>query len=393
MRRLAVVLALGALLCAAATPALAQQGVAEVGGRVLDEQGGALPGVTVVVTNQDTGIFREVITTGDGSYFAAQLIPGTYMVAAELPGFSRFERRDLILGVGRTVTIDMTLQVGALEETITVTGESPLIDLTSAEVGGNVGVDEMVELPSLGRNFFQFIGLMPGIQPTATSGSFGCETVLSNGGSSRNNNVVMDGGTNMDDYLGSGCGAQTRVPIESIQEFQVLTNQYDAEFGRTAGAIINAITKQGTKQFSGSAFLFDTRSAITARNFFTEEADREKPDTNKIEWGATLGGPIVPNKAHFFASVERVHRNDGRTNSLSDPTGPHLDGPRQDPGVELDFPHGSSDQREQHLGLPLGARVFAAGGHDDQPGHARDAASGSRLGSHHRRQPHLGDRQ
>lgn len=173
MRRLGTVLALGALLCAAVPPAHAQQGVAEIGGRVLDEQGGALPGVTVLVTNQDTGIFREVITTGDGSYFAAQLTPGTYRVAAELPGFSRFERIDINLGIGRTQTVDVTLTVGALEETITVTGESPLVDLTSAEVGGNVGVDEMVELPSLGRNFFQFVGLMPGIQPTATSGSFG----------------------------------------------------------------------------------------------------------------------------------------------------------------------------------------------------------------------------
>ena len=132
----------------------------------------------------------------------------------------------------------------------------------------------------------------------------------------------MDGGTNMDDYLGSGCGAQTRVAIESIQEFQVLTNQFDAEFGRTSGSIINAITKQGTNQFTGSAFLFDTRSAITSKNFFTSQAGAEKPDSTKIEWGATLGGPIVENRAHFFASVERVHRNDGRTNLF--PTRPDL---------------------------------------------------------------------
>ena len=126
-----------AALITMGTTALGQQGRSELRGRVTDDTGGALPGVNVVVTNQDTGTFRELVTSGDGTFFAAQLIPGVFTISAELAGFRGFRRTDFAIGVGNTLDIDIVLEIGALEETITVSGEAPLVDLTSAEVGGH----------------------------------------------------------------------------------------------------------------------------------------------------------------------------------------------------------------------------------------------------------------
>ena len=138
MRRLALlVLVVDVSLCLAA-PALAQQGTAEIGGKVTDQQGGVLPGVAIVVTNEDTGVFRETVSNPDGSYFVPQIIPGRYRIAAKLEGFKNLDRRNILVEVGRTLTLDLMLDVGTLSETITVSGDSPLVDLSSAEVGGHI---------------------------------------------------------------------------------------------------------------------------------------------------------------------------------------------------------------------------------------------------------------
>ena len=147
------------------------------------------------------------------------------------------------------MTLEVVLDVGALEETVTVTGDSPLVDLTSSQVGGNVSEKELTELPNATRNWLGFVGLLPGIQVQSTTVSFGGDTINVNGQSSRNNNFTVDGGGNNDDYYGQSFGGQTRVVLEAVQEFQVLTNQFDAEFGRTTGAVVNAVTKQGTNRF------------------------------------------------------------------------------------------------------------------------------------------------
>src|SRR5439155_5532396 len=144
MRRLLVrAFVVGAVLCAAAVPLFAQQGTSEIGGKVTDEQGAILPGVSIVVTNEESGLFREVTTGADGSYFASQLTPGRYRIAAKLPSFRTFERGGLVLAVGQRLTINVTLALGALEETVKVTAESPLVDTTSVKVGGNIGTIEL----------------------------------------------------------------------------------------------------------------------------------------------------------------------------------------------------------------------------------------------------------
>src|SRR5262249_5705620 len=145
-------------------PIFSQQGTSEIGGRVLDEQGAVLPGVMIVLTNEETGVFRDVSSGEDGSYFVSQLTPGRYRIAARLTGFRSFDRRNLILEVGKTLTLNLTLSVGPLAESVTVTDVSPLVDVTSAEVGGNIGTSEITELPAPNRNLFAIVGLLPGVQ-------------------------------------------------------------------------------------------------------------------------------------------------------------------------------------------------------------------------------------
>jgi hypothetical protein len=291
----------------------AQQGTTEIRGRVLDPQGAVLPGVTVVVRNQDTGMFREAVSNADGSYFVSGIVPGLYEITAELQGFKKHSRRDIRLEVGKTATVDVQLEVGSLEETVNVSAETPIVDITSKEVGGSVTARELVELPSINRNFVGFVGLLPGIIPTISTESFGSDSITVNGQDPRNNNYMLDGANNNDDVIGQRAGTQARTPIEAVQEFQVITNQFDAEFGRTTGAIINAVTKQGTNALHGSAFGFFQDAGLTAKDFFAKRLDLEKPDTAQQQFGGTVGGPIVRDKAHFFFSLERVRIDEGIT--------------------------------------------------------------------------------
>ncbi len=304
------------------SPAFAQQGSAEVRGRVTDAQGGALPGVTIVVRHQESGVFRQVSTSSDGSYFLTGVVPGPYEMTAELSGFKRMNRRDLRLEVGKTATIDVRLEVGGITEELTVSAESPIVDITSKEVGGNITERELTDLPSINRNYIGFIGLLPGVIPNISTESFGSDSVSVNGQDSRNNNYLLDGGNNNDDVIGQRAGTQARTPLEAIQEFQVLVNQYDAEFGRTTGAVINAITKSGTNAFHGSAFTFIQDASLTEKNYFTKKNNLPKPDTKFQQYGFTLGGPVIKNKAHFFVSLERVIEDLGQ--NITIPARPDL---------------------------------------------------------------------
>src|SRR2546422_347577 len=320
MRRLLIPFVVS-VLCAAALPVFAQQGTSEIGGKVTDDQGGVLPGVSIVLTNVNTGAFREVTSGADGSYFASQLTPGTYKLAAKLTSFRPFERGGLQLAVGKTLTINVTLALGALEETVRVTAESPLVDTTSVKVGGNIGTIELSELPAMNRNFFATVALVPGIQFTP-SNQMGNDTIVAAGQTSQNNNVAVDGGYNADDALGTSAGAQVRTPLEAIQEFQVLTSMYDAEFGRASGAIVNAITKAGTNEFKGVLFGEAASNRLTAADYFVRTQGLEKPTAVRRDWGGVIGGPIVKNKAQFFFSLERQVDNPNRTRVF--PTRPSL---------------------------------------------------------------------
>ena len=316
MRRLVVAVFAG-FLALTPTPAIAQGQNSAVQGHVLDESGGALPGVTVVLTHQGSGQFRQVVSNADGSYFLTNLIPGPYKISADLTGFKKYERPDVVLQIGSTATLDITLGVGGLEESVTVSGTSPLVDVTSKQIGANIAEAEIAALPIMNKNWMFAVGLTPGIQVSSSTASFACESLIVGGGSNRSGNFSIDGAGNNDDYLGSSCGSQVRPALETVQEFQVLTNQYDAEFGRTAGAIVNAITKQGGNIFHGSLFGSFTNHALTAEDFFVAQNNLEKPETKQTDWGGTVGGPIKKDKAHFFYSLDRLVYSEGRSNTFA----------------------------------------------------------------------------
>lgn len=323
MRR-GLAFALAALL-ASASSAFAQQGTGELRGQVVDQQGGVLPGVAVVARNQETGLYRETVSSGDGTFFMSGMTPGIYRVEAELQGFRRALLQDVRIEVGRTASIEVKLEVGAVAEAVTVQGEAPVVDVTSKEVGGNITSRELIDLPSVNRNYIGFIGLLPGIVPNISTESFGSDSINVNGQDSRNNNYALDGASNNDDVIGQRAGTQARTPLESIQEFQVLTNQFDAEFGRTTGAVINAVTKQGTNQFRGSAFGYFQDAKLTAESYFVKKNNLDKPQTKQWQTGGTLGGPVVRDKAHFFFSLERVIIDDDR--AINIPARPELNEP------------------------------------------------------------------
>ena len=178
---------------------------------------------------------------------------------------------------------------------------------------------------------------------------------------------MLDGGNNNDDVIGQRAGTQARTPIEAIQEFQVITGQYDAQYGRTSGAVVNAVTKAGTNQLRGSAFGFLQNGSLTTKDFFAKEKGLAKPDTQYQRWGGTVGGPIVKDKMHFFGSLERFSID--RPNTINIPARPDLNGTaaHAGPGLEHHHPRRSSGQQQQYLQRPVAARAVAAG----QPDHRR----------------------
>jgi Carboxypeptidase regulatory-like domain/TonB dependent receptor-like, beta-barrel len=304
-----------------AGPAFAQQGAAELRGTVVDQQDAVLSAVVLRVRNQETGIHRLARSNPDGTYFVSGLPPGRYEVRASLAGFKQSTQSGIRLEVGRTTTVDLRLIVGPVAESVDVEAVTPLLDTTSKTIGGRIGSEELLGLPSSNRSFVGFIALLPGIVPIPAD-ALGADAFSVNGIDPRSNNFLLDGANNNDDYLGQRAGTQARTPIEAIQEFQVLTHQFDAEFGRATGAVVNAVTRQGSNVFHGSAFSYFQDSRLTSRDFFTRENHLAEPDVQQQHYGGTVGGPVVRNKAHFFFSLEAIRAD--RATTVNIPSRPDL---------------------------------------------------------------------
>jgi hypothetical protein len=271
--------------------------------------------VIVVARNQDSGVFRQSVTAGNGTYQFTGLMPGVYHVEAELTGFNKYQRSDLRLEVGKTVAVDITLEVGGLAEQVTVTAEAPLVDTTAKEVGGFVATRELVDLPTSNRNFTSYLAVLPGVVSGAVGGQPG-GTV----------NYSFDGGSNNDGTRG---GDQARIPIEAIQEFQLLVAQADAEYGSTGG-VVNAVSKQGTNDFHGSMLSLIRNSALTEKSYFVKTQNLLKPDTKEDQYGGAVGGPIIRNKMHFFGTYEQFFLR--RTTIVNIPNRADLNGTLIFPG-------------------------------------------------------------
>jgi outer membrane receptor protein involved in Fe transport len=285
-----------------ATPALGQQR-GSITGRVFDAGGLALPGATVTVTEQNTGFTRSAVTAETGGYSIPQLEPGTYTIAIEMPGFASLKQADLVLTAGQAVALEFKMQLAGVQEQILVTGESPIVQTSSNQLGGSLSQREIEDVPSNFRNFTALTQLIPGITPNPAASTFEGGQVVANGMPSQQNVYLLDGMYNNDDRLGGSQGTQVRVVLDNIAEYQVLSNQYSAEYGGGAGAIINMVTRGGTNSFNGRVYTYFRDDAFNARNAFLPD-NALKPPERTLQSGFGLGGPIVRNRAHFYFTLE-----------------------------------------------------------------------------------------
>lgn len=293
-----------AMMLAAPAHAQSQAANGTIEGTVFDSSGSALPGVTVTITNTDTGLERSVVSSGEGQYRGLLLTLGQYRVSAELQGFKKSEQTGIALRAGDTATINFTLSVGAVSETITVTAEAPIAQPGKIDLGRTIGDVEIHSLPLPSRNPYNFAFLQANVTGYENN-EFGVPRINANG-SQMHTNYQLDGNTNTEkDRAGLRL-----LPISEVlvREVKVVTNGFAPEFGQTTGMVYNAITQSGTNRYTGSASYRFKRNSMSTSPFFLAAGAR-KPDTKADDATATFGGPIKKDKAFFFGAYEYVNRS------------------------------------------------------------------------------------
>ncbi len=317
-------LALALVFCASAAWG---QATGQLSGFVTNDEGGALPGVAVTVTNVATNQSRLVMTGQDG-YFAAPLLPpGDYNVTAALEGFVQLSREGVRVSAAETARISMSLATGEFSETMTVTAEAPLIETSNATLGIVVDEVKIVQLPLNGRNFTQLGTLIPGVvEPPARLGGargdadaaingFGAVTsgFSVNGVRNQSNNFLLDGAANNDTF---NTGFVLRPPPDAIEEFKILTHSYTAEFGKSAGSIVNVVTRSGSNSLRGSVWEFNRDDSFESRNYFSPP-DQEKPTLAQDQFGGSLGGPLMTDRLFGFGYYEGFRNTRGTTQNVA----------------------------------------------------------------------------
>jgi hypothetical protein len=283
-------------------------------GRVVDQQGAAVPGATVTAKSTTTGFTRSEVSDSEGVYRLSALPVGVYEVTAELQGFTTVSKKDVEVNVAQTQAVDFPLKVAQLAETVNVTGATPLIETTKSSVGAIVDVKRIENLPLNGRQFANLAATVPGVglsfhsDPTKSTQY----APLVNGGAGRNINYQIDGGDNNDDTVG---GQLQAFPLEAIEQFNFQTQRFKAEYGRSNGGVLSVVTKSGTNLFTGSAFEFFRDKSMNALTE-TEKLPQlngtgaaVKGDYRQNQFGGSFGGPIAKDQAHFFFAVERTNQD------------------------------------------------------------------------------------
>jgi outer membrane receptor protein involved in Fe transport len=296
------IVAIAAFAASLTSELSAQGGSSTINGTVFDQGKAVLPGVTVVATNQATGLTRETVTGPEGQFVLPAMPPGTYTVRAELQGFQAREQQ-VVLRIGQELTVDLALPLAGVAETVTVTSEAPLIETTTNRIGTNITDQEIDTLPSQGRNYLSLMQVVPGLVPDLEPGEFEGGNFSANGRGTQSNLFMVDGASG-NDTDGGGTGFVARVTLDTISEFQVLTHQYTAEYGGSSGVIVNAVTKGGTNDFAGRGFYYFEDDSLRSRDPFLDP-DEEMPESGRDTFGFNVGGPIVRNKAFFFFNYER----------------------------------------------------------------------------------------
>ena len=297
----ATVLAMG--LCFAAPFAGAQSTGGRIRGTVMDTSGGAVPAASVTLINEATHATRDVQSGANGEYIFLEVPVGTYEINSVSKGFKKYARKGIVLNLNEVVSVDITLQIGAASEVVEVTGAPPVVDTTSTQLGAVVNERSSTQLPLNTRDVFQLLQLQPGVQSQIGNNLFygsdkpGVVTV--NGGRGRSNNYSVNGGDSND--LFANLPAVQPSP-DSIEEFRVITNSFDAEYGRNSGAVVNVVTKSGSNDLHGSVYEFLRNDVLNAHGFTFQPTPKAPFKQN--QFGGTLGGPIKKDKSFFFGSYE-----------------------------------------------------------------------------------------
>jgi hypothetical protein len=300
------------LLCLAAVGE-AQSTGATLQGTISDPQRALLPGVTVVISNVETGFSRTVVTDERGWYRAPALPPGSYEVRAELQGFGSVVRSGLTLTIGQEATINLQLDLATVQETVTVTGETPLVETSNSTLGTTVTRSELDSLPLAGRNFSGLATLSPGLAGVG-SGTTGLNA---GGQTTRSNSFIVDGASNDDTIVATQRGGFS---LEAVREFAVLSNQFSAEYGMASGAIVTVITRSGTNEVQGRGFLFHRDDSFDSQDPFSKAQGSGKSPFSQQRFGGFLGGPIVRDRMHYFGAYEGVRQRE--TNVVTSPLVP-----------------------------------------------------------------------
>ena len=303
MRRVCVLVACFLMLGIVTPVAMGQITSATVVGTVRDAQGAAVPSATVTVTGRGNGVSRTATTNSEGRFTIPNVPPGTVDISVTAQGFAALARQDVALEVGQSVTLDFEVGVGAVKETVVVGGREVAIDSTRSVVDDVISTKAIESLPLNGRNFLELAFLIPGnapapnFDPTKTN----TVTISSAGQLGRGGNVMIDGADNNDDVVG---GPLQNVTEESVQEFQISTNRFSAETGRSASSAINIVTKSGNDDLHGSASIFGRNSSWQALPVTYDRTNGGEPPFDRQQYSAAVGGPLVAQKAFWFGAIE-----------------------------------------------------------------------------------------
>ncbi|HTB91589.1 MAG TPA: carboxypeptidase regulatory-like domain-containing protein [Candidatus Sulfotelmatobacter sp.] len=283
--------------------ASAQSTGGRIRGTVTDASGGAVVGAKVTLVNEGTNLTREAQTSSNGEYLFLEVPVGSYEVDVNQTGFKKYARKGIVLLLSEIATVDIPLQVGSNVDTVEVTGAPPVIDTTTTQLGAVMTDQSVRELPLNSRNTYQLLQLQPGVQSQLGAdlfyGSSNPGVVSVNGGRGRSNNYMVNGGDGNDIFVN---GPAIQPSPDAIEEFRVLTNTFDAEYGRNSGSVVNVVTKSGTNNIHGDVYEFFRNTVLNSKPFSFVPA--EKPDYRQNQFGATLGGPIKKDKTFVFASYE-----------------------------------------------------------------------------------------
>ncbi|MSO19861.1 MAG: TonB-dependent receptor [Acidobacteria bacterium] len=301
------------VLCVGVAPLLAQGPLGTISGTVRDSSGAVLPGAGVQVKQQETGRVRSSVADSAGRFRLAALEPGAYSVQAGAAGFRTAVRENVALSVGSEIVVDLALEVGQVTESVNVIAEVPLVQTTTAELSGLVGDKAIRELPLNGRSYDALAYLQPGVvQYTNSSTGTIAKVVTGAGGRMSVGGTPGDfvsfllDGTDIRDHAGNtpGSVAGNNLGVDAILEFRVYTRNYSAEYGRTAGGVISAVTRSGANVFHGSAFEFLRNDIFDSPSYLDNKAGKDLPPFRRNQFGGTVGGPVIRDRTFFFTAYE-----------------------------------------------------------------------------------------